>query len=192
MRFINTSLVLLSTVTALPVVAEESVFNPMFGSKQNQIMLHSGMSFRSNGFEKLFHASLSYSQPDTFFRLPARNNIEAGVIRGEDWEEGESTKYFKNELNLSQYDTTILGLSKDVAVLSGTNSYLTVGLGAYIKNQTSNRIGSKFTFGQRIGVGYRFDSGLNIELFARHFSNGSLTQENSGQNFAGLSTGFSF
>ncbi|NYZ67477.1 acyloxyacyl hydrolase [Endozoicomonas sp. SM1973] len=86
----------------------------------------------------------------------------------------------------------MFGISKDVALLSGTNAYLTLGLGAYIKDNDTNRIGSKFTFGERLAVGYRFNNGVALELYARHFSNGSLTKENSGQNFAGLSVGYTF
>ncbi|MDE1464531.1 acyloxyacyl hydrolase [Spartinivicinus poritis] len=93
---------------------------------------------------------------------------------------------------MSQYDLGMIGISKDVALLSGTNTYLAVGLGIYLKEKKTNRIGSKFTFGERLALGYRFDSGIAMELYARHFSNAGITDDNSGQNFAGLSIGYTF
>ncbi|MBU2705635.1 acyloxyacyl hydrolase [Zooshikella marina] len=163
---------------ALPVYAEDIEMNPMFGDNSNQLAIHGGESFRSDGFEKLHFGAISYSQPDTFFRLPARNNIEVGAYKGDG--------------SLAEFDVNFFGFSKDVALLSGTNSYLTLGLGAYIKDKKTDRISSKFTFGEKLAVGYRFDNGINVELFARHFSNGGLTEKNSGQNFAGLTVGYSF
>ncbi|MDE1464868.1 acyloxyacyl hydrolase [Spartinivicinus poritis] len=192
----KTKLCLLALITnsliAESTIADTASNNPMFGDKKSQVMLHGGMSFRSKGFEKLYFGGISYSQPDTFFRLPARNNLELGVFRGKNSKNDPTNKSFKDDVDLSQYDLNMFGISKDVALLSGTNAYLTLGLGAYIKDNDTNRIGSKFTFGERLAVGYRFNNGVVLELYARHFSNGSLTKENSGQNFAGLSAGYTF
>ncbi|MCX4028411.1 hypothetical protein H0A36_15775 [Endozoicomonas sp. SM1973] len=76
----KTKLCLLALITnslvAESTVADTASTNPMFGDTKNQVMFHGGMSFRGKGFEKLYFGGISYSQPDTFFRLPARNNLE--------------------------------------------------------------------------------------------------------------------
>ena len=69
--------------------------------------------------------------------------------------------------------------------------YTTLGLGIYIKSESTNRVSSKFTFGERFGLGYRINR-VNFEVYARHFSNGTLTDENSGQNFYALTLAFNF
>ena len=160
------------------------IHNPIFGSRDNQLSLWAGKSFRSDGFEKLYSLNLQYSQPNTFFRLPGRRNIEIGGFTG--------GKHEANEKNdLSQYDQYIGGLSQDVLIFYGDNFYSGVGLGAYIKSESTSRISSKFTFGEKIFVGYSFGA-VSAELYVRHYSNGTLTKENAGQNFAGLALAYNF
>ena len=150
------------------------------------IMIHGGLSAKSGRTEELGYGSLTYNQPTIFFRTPSRRNLEIGYMAGRtDGKDDDG-----NPVDYSQYNQIVFGASQDI-VLGWKDLYFTVGLGAYIKSKATNRIGSKFTFGQRAGIGTNF-SGKNIEIFGRHFSNGGLTDDNSGQNFVGLSLGFDF
>ena len=182
-------------IIGMPVVADNKIsYNPMFGSNKHQIMIHGGKSFRSKDkFENLFFGGITYSQPGSFFfGLPARNNLEINAFKGRDNKENGVPESTQQVDNLSQYDLGMIGISKDVALLSGSNAYLAVGLGVYLKEKKTNRIGSKFTFGERLALGYSFESGIAMEIYARHFSNAGITDDNSGQNFAGLSVGYTF
>jgi lipid A 3-O-deacylase len=162
--------------------------NPMFGGYKNQISVSGGQSLRVGvKSEKLFYADITYSQPTTFFRLPARRNLELAGLRGDDCNRlicNEDNGYPKTD-NLSQYNLTLLGLSQDVVFLQRGKFYANARLGVYLKDIATNRISSRFTFGQRLALGYGLGR-VNLELYVRHFSNGSLTEQNSGQNFYGL------
>lgn len=167
--------------------------NPVFGEYESQLSISAGQSFRS-GFEKedLYYGDITYSQPTTFFRLPARRNISLGGYRGDECDNVNCVDINGTpERDFSQNDLTIFGISEDVVLFSVGDFYTTLGLGIYIKSESTNRVSSKFTFGERFGLGYRINR-VNFEVYARHFSNGTLTDENSGQNFYGLTLAFNF
>ncbi|ODS23429.1 hypothetical protein AB835_08945 [Candidatus Endobugula sertula] len=177
------------TFTILTLFCSSVFANPMFGEYQNQFSLSLGQSIRRGlNTEELFYADMTYSQPTTFFRRAARRNIELGGFKGNDCTETicSADNGYPRTANLSQYDLALFGLSGDVLLFSIGNFYTNVRLGAYIKSETTNRIRSAFTFGEKITFGYRMNR-INLEFYARHFSNGTLTNENSGQNFYGLS-----
>lgn len=174
--------VCVSLLLPFTACAEDKRPNVFFGDKENQIRLTVGQSL-SSGVEDLYTTSLIYSQPGTFFRLPSRNNLEIGGFKGK--------KASDPNTDLSQYNLTYLGLSKDVQLFHIDNFYVALGLGGYIKSERTHRISSKFTFGQTATLGYNADPFV-IEIHARHFSNGSLTDKNAGQSFYGLAIGSNF
>lgn len=135
--------------------------------------MQGGVSLREN-LEELYILEAKYSQPSDFFKIPARKNIEFITAKGID--------------DLRKYNQDIVfGLSQEVLFLTLDKIYSGFGLGAYIKVAATDRISSKFTFGQRVFIGYRANDRINLEMFVNHFSNGTLTSLNSGQNFVGLS-----
>ncbi|WP_199919440.1 acyloxyacyl hydrolase [Helicobacter enhydrae] len=71
------------------------------------------------------------------------------------------------------------------------NLYFGVGIGLYIKSKTDIRVGSKVTFGERFFVGYTFKN-FSLEMYWKHYSNGTLKLPNSGHDFGGLSFGYNF
>lgn len=205
------SLLIISSVIGLVlnsanVFASESASeNPIFQDKKNQIMVHGGLSIRGNGIEgyrvrsgdekdeykpNLGFGMISYSQPTEFFRLHARRSIEVGGIKGRKKGVVEHNNGTTTNRDFSEFDQGIFGVSEEV-VLGWQYFYLTAGIGAYIKTKRDDRISSKFTFGERAGIGTSVGP-ANIEAYIRHFSNGSITEKNSGQNFVGLSAGFKF
>ena len=118
--------------------------------------------------------ALQYSQSDEIFRLNGKRNFE--II---------SWFTFSNN-EFSKYNQTFIGMSQDVIFNISKNIYFGGGLGMYIKDKKTDRIGSQFTFGQSYFIGYNIKNTVELELIVRHFSNGGLTEINHGQNFIGL------
>jgi hypothetical protein len=152
--------------------------NAAFGDKDDQIAVHSGISVR-NQFESLYILGLQYSQPNEFFRLPGRLSVEILSAFG-------SGGY-------SEYNQPfIFGFAQDMVLPLVKPVYAGINLGIYIKSNATERISSKFTFGERAFFGVAVFGDVRIEAYARHFSNGTLTEKNGGQNFVGLAALRSF
>ena len=183
-----------------------AVENPIFVSSRNQVMFHGGISVRSGGIEgfrevksdgsrgnykpDLGYASLTYSQPTDFFRMASRRNLELGVMAGRKHGGVERSDNSVATKNYAHYNQALLGVSQD-ALFGRSPLYLSLGLGAYIKSKATDRISSRFTFGGRAALGTNIGA-VSLEAYARHFSNGSLNESNSGQNFIGISAGMRF
>lgn len=90
----------------------------------------------------------------------------------------------------SALETLMVGVSEQFEIVSTQHLTLEVGLGGYLKKPT-DPVGSVFTFGERIALISQVNN-LEIEVFYRHFSNGSFTSDNSGYDFVGLSFHSSF
>ena len=148
----------------------------------NELAVDVGMSVQNGGFEPKYHGvTLNYSQPNTFFRQQGRRNIHIGYYGG--YYGGEDSKD-----NLA--GVTLLGLSQDV-IFGGEKYYGFLGLGAFISDDGTERIGSKFVFRERLGLGYRFEK-YTMELFFMHYSNGTLQEPNIGENFLSFSFGWRY
>lgn len=161
-----------------PQKISAQIENPAFCGKKNQASFHFGQSKREN-LEDLFLIGLTYSQPDEFFRLPGRINVEFMTQHGVG--------------GLSEYNQNIIfGFSQDLISPSIWRLYGGINLGIYIKSQTTDRVSSRFTFGERAFLGFRVIDAVVLEFFFRHFSNGDLTEINAGQNFVGLSALWNF
>lgn len=159
--------------------------NPAFGDKQNSIRLEFGASVRSKGFENQYQIEFIYSQPNRFFRLHGRLNLEVGGFFGFG---------SKGGIDLSALNLAFAGVSEDILLPlfvseNSGNLYFGAGIGAYIKTKGEGRVISNFTFGERAFVGYFYDS-FNIEIFIKHFSNGTLARPNKGHNFFGITAGW--
>lgn len=113
--------------------------NTLFNDNKHQISLYPGISLRDK-LENLYVFEIQYSQGNTFFGLDGRQNIEILTAQGI----GAFSKYNQH---------IILGISEDVVLYAYDKFYTGASLGAYIKSATTDRISSKFTFGQKIFVG---------------------------------------
>lgn len=161
--------------------------NPAFGDKQNSIRFEFGASVRGYGFENHYQAEFIYSQPNHFFRLHGRLNLEIGGFFGFG---------SKGGINLGALNLAFAGVSEDILLPlfvseNSGNLYFGVGIGGYIKTKREARVGSNFIFGERVFVGYFYDS-FNIEIFIKHFSNGTIERPNRGHNFFGVTAGWVF
>jgi hypothetical protein len=155
------------------------IHNPAFGGHKNQLSVTFGQSMREKQ-EELFMFGFCYSQPNEFFKLPGRQSVEIITQRAG----GKLSKYNQD---------AIFGFSQDmISPAVWRKIYAGINLGIYIKSQVTDRIGSKFTFGERVFLGTGIFNDVVLELYGRHFSNGNLTNENAGQNFIGLSTTWNF
>jgi hypothetical protein len=141
-----------------------------FASKQNQVTIYFGQGLRNEGPEPLGIFNFVYSQPDYVFRIKARRNFELLKFFGKD--------------ACAKYDCYLAGLSQDITVHIFKNVFVGAGLGFFISNKQTDRVDSKFMFGQKLFIGARFGNEC-VELMCRHFSNGSLTKDNSGYTFVG-------
>lgn len=177
-----------SNPTPQEALARYFAKNPAFNDKRNAIRIEFGASVRSKGFENLYNAQIIYSQPNCFFRLHGRLNVEVGGFFGF----GRGFGGVKlNALNLG-----FAGVSEDILLPlfiseSSGNLYAGLGIGAYIKSKGESRVISNFTFGERVFVGYLWRD-FNFEIFVKHFSNGTLAVPNNGHNFFGITSGYVF
>jgi len=153
--------------------AKEPRSNPAFGGRDNQISAHFGVSARGQ-IEELYLGGAQYSQPNRFFRIPGRQSIELMTAHGS----GELSRYNQ---------ALIFGFAQDAVFPLFGPVYAGINLGIYIKSATTDRISSRFTFGERVFLGADIYEDYRLELYGRHFSNGTLTEKNGGQNFLGLS-----
>jgi hypothetical protein len=140
---------------------------------------------------------VSYSQPNTFFRLPGRRNLHLGNIHGTThWYVNPPENFTKrNQVHKQKQFRDIsqmfFGISQDAVIASGHGFYFGVGAGPYVKESTHDFVRSKFMFGERAFVGYTFGQ-LSFELVAHHFSNGHLDNMNKGLNGVGVGASWGF
>ena len=181
------SLFLLSTLILAPAHAAE---NPFFSGYENQIAFNIGYGVNSGfllppptQFVPFIMMQFQYSQPTTFFSLPARQSLN--VIQTL----GHGKKY---GWHWDKYTIPIAMLSEDVVLFSGKDWYTFTGLGVGFQAQQNERIGSKLIFGFKLGAGYKISDCTGIELFMQHFSNGNTAPENNSYAFYGMGITYSF
>jgi len=59
-------------------------------------------------------------------------------------------------------------------------------------NNSDNRLGTHFQFGDHIGMGYVFDNKWEAGVKLQHFSNGGYKKPNSGVNYLELKVAYHF
>lgn len=164
--------------------------NPFFNGYDNQIAFNVGAGVNSgflipppSQFVPYTMYQFQYSQPTTFFRLPARMSINATVNVGYGQKYGWHWDDFSIPIGL---------LSEDIALFYGRDWYTFIGLGVGMQLQQNERIGSKLLFGFKMGAGYHISECTAIEAFMQHFSNGNTAPENNSYAFYGLGLVYSF
>lgn len=171
----------------VPVYAAD---NPFMGNHKNQIAFNIGQGVNS-GFlippptqlVPFYLTHIQYSQPTTFFKIPARQSINIGQTLGFGQRYG---------WNWDKYTIPMIFLSEDVAVAHGKRWYFSTGFGVGLQAQQNERIGSKLLFQFKLIGGYRITDNWAIELFMQHFSNANTAIENNSYAFYGLGMAYSF
>ncbi len=181
-----------------PAIAAD---NPFFGEKQNQFSLTIGQGFDSGELIALKHLkyiapyymfNLQYSQPTTFFRLPARQSINLIKTVGLHEKDYNNKCRYDGYCDWPEYSAEIFMLSQDVSLYNSSRWYVGTGMGVAIQGKQNERLNTKFLLGFRLFAGYRMTESWNLELVMQHFSNGDTGEENNVYDFWGLSAAYSF
>ncbi len=178
-------------LTILTCTAARADFNPFMGYNENQIAINIGQGVNGgflipppSQFVPFYMLpNIQYSQPTTFFKMPARQSLNFGQTVGMGRAYGWDWTHFS---------IPIAWVSGDVAVLCGENWYFGPGVGVGFQAQQNDRLGAKLLFQFKISGGYRFNDNWGMEIFVQHFSNGNTADENNSYGFYGLGMTFSF
>lgn len=158
--------------------------NPFMGDAQNQFAFYVGQGV-DNGYivpmpyhpVPFYMFQMKYSQPATFFRLPARMSLNVGETLGL----GKKYGWDWRDLTIP-----LVFISGDAALFYDKNWYVGVGSGVGLQAQQNERLGAKLLFEFRLFYGYRINEKWNVELYAQHFSNANTAEENKSYAFFGL------
>ena len=170
-----------------PGWAETFIFpktDPFMGHYQEQISFGIGQGFDTGWLippptrpVPFYIGTFTYSQPTTFFRIPARRSINLSETLG------LGKKY---DWDWKDYTIPIIYLSEDIALFRYNKIYGAVGAGVGLQAQENERLGSKLLFQFKITFGYNFNERWATELFIQHFSNANTAEENHSYAFYGI------
>lgn len=180
-------------IITMAVMAQTPVFaahNPMFGDLDgNSITLNIAQSTGSHNIRKLVWfpdweispqtlVMVSYAQPMQILRMPSRMNIS--VVQNIAYESSKGLSFIG------------VGASWDIALLQYRGFYMGIGIGPYYRDNRDRWVSSRLMFGEKVFLGKNISDNWRAELFTIHFSNGDLTETNSGFNFVGIGINYSF
>lgn len=162
--------------------------NPFMGTYQQQIAFGLGQGFDTGWIlppptrpVPFYIGTFQYSQPTSFFRVPARRSInisETVGLRekyGWDWPD---------------YTTPMIYLTEDIALFRYERLYAGMGAGAGLQAWENERLGAKLIFQFKVTFGYNFTKQWAAEFFIQHFSNANTAEQNNSYAFYGL--GFTY
>ncbi|MBO4625850.1 MAG: acyloxyacyl hydrolase [Alphaproteobacteria bacterium] len=164
--------------------------NPMFGDGDiNSVTIHIAQSTGSHNIRKLIwpfdwdiypqtFLMATYSQPVTVFRLPARINLN--ILQNIAYESSHGLSFIGT------------GVSWDISLFDYRGFYIGIGIGPYYRDNHDRWLSSRFMFGEKVFLGKNISEHWRGELFTQHFSNGDITDVNTGFNFFGLAINYSF
>ena len=164
--------------------------NTFTGTYKNQIGFNFGQGVNSgfiipppNQFVPFNLLSIQYSQPTTFFGLPARQSINVNQTLG-----------FGDKYGWHWRDYTIpmVMLSGDVRLSEYKSVYVASGAGVGMQAQQNERLGAKLLFQFKIIGGWHIDDKWTLEIFMHHFSNGNTAPENYSYAFYGMGLMYNF
>lgn len=180
------SIIAVLCITAPAIAAE----NPMFDDgDENAFTLNIAQSTGSHNIRKLIWPPdwtiypqtlimLTYSQPMEIMRLPSRMNIS--IVQNIAYESSNGLSFIG------------AGMSWDVSLVDWRGFYLGIGIGPYYRDNHDRWVSSRLMFGEKVFIGKDIADHWRGELFTIHFSNGDLTDINTGFNFLGLAISRSF
>lgn len=171
--------------------------NPIFGEKQNQIMFNVGQGINRHwmieppmNFVPFSMLHFQYSQPMTFFRLPARKSLNIAQTLG--WGKKFINPYTRTYWNWDEMNRFIAFLSLDVPIVHSERVYGGIGISTGVQHYPTERINSMFLIGVKWFGGVKINDYWHIELFLQHFSNARTERPNLSYNFWGLGVARNF
>ncbi len=184
------SVFIISMYMAPGMAAYNPEYNPFMGNSDNQIAVNfaggvnSGFLIPSpSQFVPFTILNVQYSQPTTFFKIPARQSINVAQTFG------FGDKY---GWHWDNFTIPMIYLSEDIAMYSGDRTYIGIGAGVGLQAQQNERIGSKLLFQFKVTAGYRINECWNMEIFAQHFSNANTDINNHSYGFYGAGITYNF
>ncbi|MBR4891853.1 MAG: acyloxyacyl hydrolase [Alphaproteobacteria bacterium] len=172
------------------VCAASADENPFFNGYENQVVFNLGIGTNHGflispptQFVPFAMGQFQYSQPATFFRIPARMSLNVfqtlgyGERYGWDWRD---------------FTIPIVTVSGDISLVTFDNWNLFMGFGAGFQVQQNDRIGSKLIFGFKVGGAYSLTDCSALEFFIQHMSNGNTAPENNSYAFYGVGFAYNF
>ena len=176
-------------ILTLPATAEQSK-NFFTGTYKNQLSFYLGQGLNSGfiippptQFVPFYLLNIQYSQPTTFFRVPARQSLEIGQTLG-----------FADKYGWHWRDYTIpmILLSGDVLFGEIYNIYFTGGAGVGLQAQQNERLGAKLLFQFKLTAGWHINNKWGMEFSIKHFSNANTAPQNYSYAFYGLGVTYNF
>ncbi|MDR2685768.1 MAG: acyloxyacyl hydrolase [Rickettsiales bacterium] len=180
---------------------EGTKFNPFFGDKQNQLGLAIGQGFDSAELILFKHLDVpvpyymiaaSYSQPNTFFRLPGRQTIGFTKTLGFGHHNYGKHAVWTGHTDWQEYGNEIAVLTQEVGFALTQRTYLGAGIGIAIQGKQNARLNTKFILPFKMVAGWRMTDSWNLELIMQHFSNGDTGDMNYVYDFYALGVSWNF
>ncbi len=181
------SIVLFSQIAAADqIILPER--NPFTGTYQNQLAFGLGQGFDTGWLlpppvrpVPFYIGTFQYSQPTTFFRVPARRSINISQTVG---------FHERYGWDWPAYTIPMIYVTEDIALFRIKNVYGGMGAGAGLQAKENERLGAKLLFQFKVSLGYNFNKKWAGEFFIQHFSNANTAEENHSYAFYGL--GFTY
>ena len=162
--------------------------NPFMGTYQQHIAFGIGQGFDTGILlpppvrpVPFYIGTIQYSQPTTFFRIPARRSLNVSMTLGL----GEKYGWKWQDFTIPMAYAT-----EDIALFRYERLYAGLGAGVGLQAQENKRLGAKLIFEFKVTFGYNFNDEWAAELFIQHFSNANTAEENNSYAFYGL--GFTY
>lgn len=171
-------------------VCNPEMKNPFMGTYQNQIAFGIGQGFDTGILlpppvkpVPFYIGTFQYSQPTTFFRVPARRSVNISETLGL----GE-----KNGWKWQDYTIPMIYFTEEVALFRYKRLYGGMGAGVGLQAKQNERLGAKLLFQFKVTFGYNINKKWAAELFIQHFSNANTAEENNSYAFYGLGLTYNF
>ncbi len=162
--------------------------NPFMGEYQQQIAFGIGQGFDTGILlpppikpVPFYIGTFQYSQPTTFFRIPARRSINVSETLG---------LHEKNGWDWPDYTIPMAYVTEDIALFRYKRLYSGLGAGVGLQAKENERLGAKLIFEFKLTFGYNFNKKWAAEFFIQHFSNANTAEDNHSYAFYGL--GFTY
>ena len=158
--------------------------NPFMGKYENQMFYGIGQGFDTGILlpppvrpVPFYIGTITYSQPTTFFRIPARRNLNISMTAGF----GK-----KNGWDWEDYTVPMGYLTEDIALFRYKFLYMGAGAGVGLQSKENERLGAKLLFEFKVTIGFNITDTWGTEIFIQHFSNANTATENHSYAFYGI------
>ena len=158
--------------------------NPFMGTYQNQMFYGIGQGFDTGILlpppvrpVPFYIGTITYSQPTTFFRIPARRNLNISETLG---------LGSKNGWDWTDYTIPIGYATEDIALFRYKRLYMGVGAGVGLQVKENKRLGAKLLFQFKVTIGVNITPEWATELFIQHFFFFFTAEDNHSYAFYGL------